>query len=745
MTLWEQLQSLQGEDQAKIGELLGKYAVELEVQSHLAAWLEHQPWGEAIDGNVPEQEQKAQELLQNLVEALRQKAKQVTNVGRPLESMILVNKLNEIANNVEMKYRNNVTGLAMTINQLLFEESQLLMMSQEQLVDGMDGTDEARQSEFIATVLTQNSQEMENVVKNLEQEKESYVIQFEETRNKIVLLEGKYRELQNSTIGEPSKKEESLRQCKGNMEKMWASIKQHAEELLSRRNDAIEKLKIQLEHFQEYQKSVLNEIGNWRFQQKLAHCGYPEPGTLDEVKKHCESLAELEWRGYTHTTQVENLFLQVLQNNPMELNRMTELKNAYKNLLTQLIQGAFVIEKQPPQVLKTQTKFTSTVRHLIGSKLNMQMSKPEVTATIITERQAEELHRTGTWKSQGQDEILNNKKVMEYIQEKDSVVAEFKNMSLKKVNRQGKKNTERVMDEKSTLVFQAQLHIGGEKFPVMQLSLPVSVIVHGNQQPEAEGTIFWDNAFSVIERVPFEVCEVVTWAQFTMALNMRWSLANGHPLNDNHLDYLASKLYGEKPMMEGYTNHQLKKEHFNKDNLPDRQFTFWVWFYSVLDLVKKNFQQEWQESLILGFIAKDEAREILLQKPVGTFLLRFSDGILGGISVAYVLVNEQGNLDVWNIEPWSYKDLGRRNLSDRIKDLEELQYLYPDVPKDDAFGKFYSKIEERPHDGPLDYVKSNLTCNVSRAKQNRGGIGSPMGMPGSPESFMDPSSPLATF
>lgn len=28
-----------------------------------------------------------------------------------------------------------------------------------------------------------------------------------------------------------------------------------------------------------------------------------------------------------------------------------------------------------------------------------------------------------------------------------------------------------------------------------------------------------------------------------------------------------------------------------------------------------------------------------------------------------------------------------------IKDLEELQYLYPDVPKDDAFGKFYTKIE----------------------------------------------------
>ncbi len=42
---------------------------------------------------------------------------------------------------------------------------------------------------------------------------------------------------------------------------------------------------MQLEHFQEYQKSVLNEIGSWKYQQKLAHCGYPEPGPLDEVKK----------------------------------------------------------------------------------------------------------------------------------------------------------------------------------------------------------------------------------------------------------------------------------------------------------------------------------------------------------------------------------------------------------------------------------------------------------------------------
>ena len=48
----------------------------------------------------------------------------------------------------------------------------------------------------------------------------------------------------------------------------------------------------------------------------------------------------------------------------------------------------------------------------------------------------------------------------------------------------------------------------------------------------------------------------------------------------------------------------------------------------------------------MGFIGKDEARELLLQKPEGTFLLRFSDGILGGISVAYV-INDQGILETF--------------------------------------------------------------------------------------------------
>lgn len=50
--------------------------------------------------------------------------------------------------------------------------------------------------------------------------------------------------------------------------------------------------------------------------------------------------------------------------------------------------STFIIEKQPPQVLKTQTKFSATVRLLVGGKLNVHMNPPQVKATIISEQQA---------------------------------------------------------------------------------------------------------------------------------------------------------------------------------------------------------------------------------------------------------------------------------------------------------------------------------------------------------------------
>jgi len=47
--------------------------------------------------------------------------------------------------------------------------------------------------------------------------------------------------------------------------------------------------------------------------------------------------------------------------------------------------------------------------------------------------------------------------------------------------------------------------------------------------------------------------------------------------------------------------------------------------------------------LIHGFVSKQLAQEWLMRSPNGTFLLRFSDSELGGITIAWVAEDPKGN------------------------------------------------------------------------------------------------------
>lgn len=54
--------------------------------------------------------------------------------------------------------------------------------------------------------------------------------------------------------------------------------------------------------------------------------------------------------------------------------------------------SSFLVEKQPPQVLKTQTKFQAGVRFLLGLRFLAAPAKPlMVRADMVTEKQAREL------------------------------------------------------------------------------------------------------------------------------------------------------------------------------------------------------------------------------------------------------------------------------------------------------------------------------------------------------------------
>lgn len=69
---------------------------------------------------------------------------------------------------------------------------------------------------------------------------------------------------------------------------------------------------------------------------------------------------------------------------------------------------------------------------------------------------------------------------------------------------------------------------------------------------------------------------------------------------------------------------------------------FWEWFYSCLKVTERHFARHWRDGLVYGFIGRLEAEQMLRGWKPGTFLLRFSDSMLGGISICYVSASEYG-------------------------------------------------------------------------------------------------------
>lgn len=75
---------------------------------------------------------------------------------------------------------------------------------------------------------------------------------------------------------------------------------------------------------------------------------------------------------------------------------------------------------------------------------------------------------------------------------------------------------------------------------------------------------------------------------------------------------------------------------FCKEPLTERNFTFWEWFYAVMKLTREHLRGPWIDGYIIGFVRKKQTEEMLQSCTNGTFLLRFSDSELGGVTIAWV-------------------------------------------------------------------------------------------------------------
>ncbi|XP_043530903.1 signal transducer and activator of transcription 5A isoform X1 [Chiloscyllium plagiosum] len=704
MSVWIQAQQLQGEALRQMQSLYGQH-FPIEVRHYLSQWIESQAW-DSIDVENPQEEFRAQRLLETLIQELQKKADHL--MGEDI--FVLKLKLGNYATQLKNTYDRCPLELVRSIKHILYHEQRLIReatnpSSPVGLLDSMSQKHHQINQTFEELRLM--TQDTENELRKLQHTQEYFIIQYQES----LRIQAQLTQLAQLSPQDQNRllREQNLQQKRTSVEN-W--LQREAQTLQQYRLDLAEKHQKTLQLLRKLQTIILDdELIQWKRRQQLAGNGGQSEGSLDVLQSWCEKLAETIWQNRQQIRRAEHQRQQLPIPGPVE-ELLTELNATITDVISALVTSTFIIEKQPPQVLKTQTKFAATVRLLVGGKLNVHMNPPQVKATIISEQQAKALLKNENTRNDSSGEILNNCCVMEYHQATGTLSANFRNMSLKRIKRSDRRGAESVTEEKFTILFESQFSVGGNElvFQVKTLSLPVVVIVHGSQDNNATATVLWDNAFAEPGRVPFVVPDKVLWPQLCEALNMKFKaeVQSNRGLSEENLVFLAQKAFSSSAIhADDYSNMTISWSQFNRESLPGRNFTFWQWFDGVMELTKKHLKPHWNDGAILGFVNKQQAQDMLLSKPNGTFLLRFSDSEIGGITIAWGAdnPNKAGERMVWNLMPYTTKDFSIRSLADRISDLNHLLYLYPDRPKDDVFSKYYTPPLSKAVDG---YVKPQI-------------------------------------
>uniref|UniRef100_A0A671RWK1 Signal transducer and activator of transcription n=1 Tax=Sinocyclocheilus anshuiensis TaxID=1608454 RepID=A0A671RWK1_9TELE len=439
------------------------------------------------------------------------------------------------------------------------------------------------------------------------------------------------------------------------------------------------------------QKNLTDEeLADWKRRQQIACIGGPPNICLDRLETWITSLAESQLQIRQQIKKLEELQQKVSYKGDPIIQHRPALEEKIVDLFRNLMKSAFVVERQPcmpmhpdrPLVIKTGVQFTTKVRLLVKfPELNYQL---KIKVCIDNSRKFNIL---GT-----------NTKVMNMEESNNgSLSAEFKHLvsSASLI----------VTEELHLITFETEVYHQGLKIDLETHSLPVVVISNICQMPNAWASILWYNMLTNHPKNVnfFTKPPVGTWDQVAEVVSWQFSSTTKRGLTIEQLTTLAEKLLG--PCVN-YSGCQITWAKFCKENMAGKGFSFWVWLDNIIDLVKKYILALWNEGYIMGFISKERERAILSPKPPGTFLLRFSESSKeGGITFTWVEKDINGKTQIQSVEPYTKQQLNSMSFAEiimgyKIMDatnilVSPLVYLYPDIPKEEAFGK-YCRPEAHP-------------------------------------------------
>ncbi|XP_051009761.1 signal transducer and activator of transcription 4 isoform X2 [Acomys russatus] len=690
MTQWNQVQQLE----IKFLEQIDQFYDDnfpMEIRHLLAQWIENQDWEMASNN-----ETMATILLQNL---LIQLDEQLGRVSKE-KNLLLIHNLKRIRKVLQAKFHGNPMHVAVVISNCLREERRILAAANMPIQGPLE---KSLQSSSVSE-RQRNVEHKVAAIKNSVQMTEQDTKYLEDLQDEF---DYRYKTIQTMDHGD--KNSTLMNQEVLTLQEMLNSLDFKRKEVLRKMSQIV------IETDMLMNSILIEELQDWKRRQQIACIGGPLHSGLDQLQNCFTLLADSLFQLRRQLEKLEEQSTKMTyEGDPIPTQR-AHLLERVTFLIYNLFKNSFVVERQPcmpthpqrPMVLKTLIQFTVKLRLLIKlPELNYQV---KVKVSIDNNRR---FVLCGTHvKAMSMEETSNG-----------SLSVEFRHLQPKEMKasagNKGNEGCHMVTEELHSITFEAQICLYGLTIDLETSSLPVVMISNVSQLPNAWASVIWYNVSTNDSQnlVFFNNPPSVTLSQLLEVLSWQFSSYVGRGLNPDQLNMLAEKV----TVQSNYGDGHLTWAKFCKEHLPGKPFTFWTWLEAILDLIKKHILPLWIDGHIMGFVSKEKERFLLKDKTPGTFLLRFSESNLGGITFTWVDHSENGEVKFHSVEPYNKGRLSALPFADILRDYKvimaenipenPLKYLYPDIPKDKAFSKHYSsqpcEVSRPTEQGDKGYVPS---------------------------------------